>query len=215
MKSKLRLTFILLFFIITSAWSQRLDETYINAWKNFYPSKSVSKGIHSSIYLFEDFSTNSVTKWLEFNERFLQELTKPNANINPIDARLLKVQIQSEIDTWKTLSLHKSSMSLYARVISNAIDPVLNADYLLVPEKIDLICERLNDVAQMSIAAKNNLDVIPEDDLNRGITMLSSTLARYKNELEESLSSELNSLKCAQFDRNLENATKRLEELLA
>ena len=215
MKSKLRLTFILLFFIIASVWSQSLDENYINAWKKFYPSKSLSKGIHSSIFQFEDFSTNNVIKWLDFNERFLGELTKSDANIDPIDARLLRVQILSEIDKWKTLSLHNSSLSLYARVISNAIDPVLKTDYLLVPEKINLICKRLNGVTEMSVAAKNNLDVIPEDDLTGGIKLLNSTLEYYKNELGESLNSGIYSLKCAQFDTNLENSIKSLEELLS
>jgi len=214
MKSKLRLTSILLLFIISSIWSQRLDESYINAWRQFYPSKSLAKGTHSSIFIFEDFSTSNIIKWVDFNERFLDELTKSDANIDPIDARLLEVQILSEIDKWKTLTLQNSSLSLYARVISNAIDPVLKADYLLLPEKTSLICQRLIDVTKMSSTAKSNLEVIPEDDLTTGIKMISSTLEYYKNELGKSLENGPNALKCAQFDMNLENAIKGLEELL-
>jgi len=215
MKSVIRTLFILLFFLSTSTWSQSLDETYINEWKKFYPSKSLSKGIHSTIFQFEDFSSENIEKWLRFNEQFLTELSKEDANIDSIDARLLRVQVLSEIDQWKKLSLQNSSLTLYTALIARAIDPILKVDYLIAFEKIDLICQRLHHVTELSNAAKNNLVIVPEDDLNKGISRLSSTLEYYKNDLSKSLESEDSSLKCAEFDINLENAIKSLEELLS
>lgn len=215
MKSILRTLIILIFFLSTSTWPQSLDEIYINEWKKFYPSKSLSKGIHASIFQFEDFSTENINKWLDFHEQFLKELSKPDANIDEIDSRLLYVQILSEIDQWKTLSLHSSSLSLYTRIISNAIDPVLKADYLIATEKIDLICQRLNDVNEICNAAKNNLKIVPEDDLQRGINSLNSTLEFYKNDLSQTLENDVSTLKCSEFDMNLENVIKNIEELLS
>jgi len=215
MKSVSRTLLILLFFISTSTWSQSLDETYINEWKKFYPSKSLSKGIHASIFQFEDFSKENIDKWIGFNEQFLKELSKPNSNIDTINARLLRVQILSEIDQWKTLSLQNSSLSLYTRIISAAIDPVLKADYLIAPEKINLICQRFNNVTEICNAAKNNLAIVPEDDLKRGINNLNSTLEFYKNDLIQSLESDASTLKCTEFNMNLDNAIKSLEELLS
>ncbi|MCK0179897.1 DUF885 domain-containing protein [Flavobacteriaceae bacterium S0862] len=215
MKSVLRTLFIILFLLSTSTWSQSLDETYINEWKKFYPSKSLSKGIHASIFQFENFSSGNIEKWLDFNEQFLKELTKSEANVDPIDVRLLRVQVLSEIDQWKKLSLHSRSLSLYTTIISNAIDPVLKADYLIAPEKIDLICQRLNDVIEICNAAKNNLAIVPEDDLKRGFNSLNSTLEFYKNNFSQSLESDVSTLKCTEFKMNLENAIKSIEELLS
>lgn len=213
MKSVIKKLSILLFFLSTSTWAQSLDETYINEWKKFYPSKSLSKGIHASIFQFEDFSKANIEKWLDFNEQFLMKLSKADANIDPIDARLLRVQVVSEIDQWKTLSLHNSSLSLYTTNIARAIDPVLKADYLIASEKIDLICQRLHDVSNICNAAINNLAIVPEDDLNKGINRLHSTLEFYKNDLSKSLESDVSTLKCTEFNMKLNKAIKSLEEL--
>lgn len=213
MKSVQRILFTILFLISTTTWSQSLDETYISEWKKFYPSKSLSKGIHASIFQFEDFSRNNVENWLEFNEQFLSKLSKTDADINTIDARLLRVQVLSEIDHWKKLSLHNSSLQLYTTLIAGAIDPILKADYLIAPEKTDLVCQRLQQVAALSQAAKNNLTKVAEDDLSRGINNLNTTLGFYKNDLGNSLKREFSILNCQDFKLNLQNAIKSLDEL--
>ena len=156
MNSLLKKLSVLIFFFCTTIWSQNIGESYINEWKQFYPSKALSEGIHTSIFQFEDLSEEKIIKWLDFNERILLELLKEK-NIDPLDGRLLSVKVQSEIDKWKKLSLHKSSLSLYGRIISNALDPVIKADYLIKSEKADLICQRLLQVANISDAAKKTL----------------------------------------------------------
>lgn len=215
MKSVLKKLSLLIFFFCTSIWSQSLDEIYINEWKQFYPSKSLSKGIHTSIFHFEDFSREKIVEWLSFNELYLIKLSMLDADIDPIDARLLRVQVLSEIDKWKKLSLHISSLSLYSSIISNALDPVLEADYLIELEKTELICQRLHDVTKICNAAKKNLVTVPEDDVKKGINKLSSTLEFYKNDLSKSLENEFSILKCADFNEKLETVIKSLEELLS
>ena len=214
MTSVLKKIPVLLFFFCTTLWSQNLCESYINEWKQFYPSKALSDGIHASVFQFEDVSEENILKWLNFNEQVLLELSKGN-NIDPLDARLLRVQVQSEIDKWKKLSQHTSSLSMYVRIISNALNPVLNADYLITSEKMDLICQRLIQVANISDAAKNNLMAVAEDDLESGINRLSSTLEFYKNDLSKNLENELSISKCSDFKENLDTSIKSLEALLA
>ena len=151
MKSLKIILFVPLFFLSTttwSTWSHGLDQTYITEWKKFYPSKSLSRGIHASIFQFENFSKDNIEQWLDFNEQVLAKLSKKDADIGAIDARLLRVQVLSEIDQWKKLSLHKSSLQMYTRLIAGAIDPILTADYLIAPEKIDLICQRFQHVTE-------------------------------------------------------------------
>lgn len=213
MKSIKKLRFVLLFFLSTTAWSHGLDETYINEWKKFYPSKSLAKGTHASIFRFEDFSSKNIEKWLGFNEQFLSALSKKDADIDAINARLLRVQVLSEIDLWKKLSLHNSSLQLYTTLIARAIDPILKADYLIAPEKADLVCQRLHQVTALGDAAKNNLTRVAEDDLSRGIDSLSTTLGFYKNDLSESLEGEFSKFNCQDFNLKLQNAIKSLDEL--
>jgi uncharacterized protein (DUF885 family) len=215
MKPTKNILFALLFFLSTTAWSHGLDETYINEWKKFYPSKSLSKGIHASIFQFEDFSKNNIEKWLGFNQQFLSELSKTDADIHAIDARLLRVQVLSEIDQWKKLSLHNSSLQLYTTLIAGAIDPILKADYLIAPEKIALVCQRLLHVTELIHAAKNNLTMVAEGDLSRGIESLSATLEFYKNDLSKSLEPESSKLNCQDFNLKLQNTIKGLDELLS
>ena len=193
---------VLIFFFCTTIWSQNIGESYINEWKQFYPSKALSEGIHASIFQFEDLSEEKIIKWLDFNERILLELLKEK-NIDPLDGRLLSVKVQSEIDKWKKLSLHKSSLSLYGRIISNALDPVIKADYLIKSEKADLICQRLLQVANISDAAKNNLVAVTEDDLKNGINQLGSILEFYKNDLSETLENELSISMCSNLRKIL------------
>lgn len=213
MTSLLKKVPILALLFCTTIWSQNIGDNYINEWKQFYPSKALSDGIHASVFQFEDFSEENILKWLDFNEQVLLDLSKENS-INPIDGRLLRVQVQSEIDQWKKLSLHSSSLSLYVNTISKALDPVINADYLIKSEKSSLICQRLVQVAKMSDAAKNNLKTVSEDDLDRGINRLTSIVESYKNDLIKSIENDFQIAKCANFKNNLATAINSLETLL-
>lgn len=213
MTSLLKKVPILALLFCTTIWSQNIGDNYIKEWKQFYPSKALSDGIHASVFQFEDFSEENILKWLDFNEQVLLDLSKENS-INPINGRLLRVQVQSEIDQWKKLSLHSSSLSLYVNTISKALDPVINADYLIKSEKSSLICQRLAQVAKMSDAAKNNLKTVSEDDLDRGINRLTSILESYKNDLIKSIENDFQIAKCANFKNNLATAINSLETLL-
>ncbi len=213
MKSLKKILFALLCFLHTTTWSHGLDETYITEWKSFYPSKSLSRGMHASIFQFENFSQNNIEKWLSFNEQVLLKLSKTVAEIDNIDARLLRVQVLSEIDQWKKLSLHKSSLLMYTKLIAGAIDPILKVDYLITPEKHDLICQRLDQVSELSHAAKNNLIKVAEDDLSKGIKSLDNSLAFYKNKLSQSLKAEFSTISCQDYNLKLENVINRLDAL--
>lgn len=214
MTSILKKAPILALLFCTTIWSQNLSETYVNEWKQFYPSKALSDGIHASVFQFEDFSEENILKWLNFNEQVMLDLSKENS-INLIDGRLLRVQVQSEIDQWKKLSLHTSSLSLYVNTISKALDAVLNADYLIKSEKSNLICQRLVQVAKISDAAKNNLKVVAEDDLERGLNRLNSIIELYKNDLVTTIEKDFQIVKCVNFKDNLATTLNSLETLLS
>lgn len=214
MKFVLKNLSVLVFFFCTSLCSQNIGESYIQEWKKFYPSKALLNGIHASIFQFEDYTEAKIKKWLSFNERILIELSKTNADIDPIDGRLLRVQVSSEIDKWTKLSLHTSSLSEYVNIISYALNPVLKADYLIQEEKTNLICLRLEEVVKICNAAQNNLIAVREDDLKKGVEKLNSLLALYENDLNATLMNALSIPKCINFNAKLEAAIRNMESLL-
>jgi len=176
---------IFLLLISNHLFSQDLGETYVLEWKKFYPSKAEKSGMHEAIFQYEDFNRESIEKWLGFNKQTLNRLLQKNAQIDPIDARLLRVQVQSEIDEYETLAVHRHSLNLYSSLIANAIPNVVRADYLLVPEKSALICGRLQSISNLAYAAKTNLLDVPKKDVEDGLKDISKTIEYLKNNVLE------------------------------
>lgn len=200
---------LLFFFLTTSVFSQDLGENYILEWKKFYPTKALKSGMRPSVFQYEDRSETTILQWLAFNKDIVSELSKPAANIDPIDGRLLRVQAQSEVYQWGSLSEHTNSLRLYSRLISNAVPSIFKTDYLLANEKAKLLCHRYTAIAQLSLAARANLKKVSKSDLEKGLDDLSKT--------QEYLQKEPNTdalLKdCADHDRNLAKALKSIESL--
>lgn len=203
----------LFFFSCTFLLSQDLGENYIMEWKKFYPSKALKSGIRTSVFDYEDRSEATIIKWLDFNTHILQELSKTNVKISPIDGRLLRIQAQSEVDEWNILSEHTNSLQLYSRLISNAIPTIFKADYLLSPEKSNLLCNRILAIKELSIAAQNNLKKVSKSDLKKGLEDLSKTLEYLQKDLHKNLKSNTISKDCKDFDANMQKTIKSIESL--
>lgn len=204
---------LLLLSFSTTVLSQDLGENYILKWKEFYPSKALKSGMRTSVFQYENRSDSTIIKWIGFNEHILLELSKLNPDIDPIDGRLLQVQAQSEVDKWKTLSEHTTSLRLYSRLISNAVPPIFKADYLLVPEKSSLLCKRFIALKQLSLSAQINLKQVPKGDLEKGMEDLSKTLDFLQKDLTKNFITIKVSRDCADFDLNLSKAIKSIESL--
>jgi len=178
----------ILFLYLTSAFGAPIDlgTNYIEAWKKFYPSKALNQGIHTAIFDYEDLSVATIEQWLAFNKKtlvYLSNKTNPYVIENRIDARLLKVQVQEEIDKWDTKKVHQSSLALYTRLISKAVDKVLAAKYLTPAEKNRLICQRLAAVQDLCSAAKKSLKKDNKNALEKGVKSLKKAMTFYENEL--------------------------------
>ncbi len=200
---------LLFFFLTTSVFSQDLGENYILEWKKFYPSKALKSGMRPSVFQYEDRSETTILQWLAFNKDMVSELSKPTPNIEPIDGRLLRVQAQSEVDQWGSLSEHSNSLRLYSKLISNAVPSISKTDYLLANEKANLLCHRYTAIEKLSIAARANLKNVSKSDLEKGVDDLLKT--------QEYLQKESNTdglpKDCTYHDNNLAKALKSIESL--
>ncbi len=186
MKSILTTAFLFLYLTAAFGTPTDLGSNYIEAWKKFYPSKAFDQGIHTAIFDYEDFSATNVEQWLTFNKKTLVSLsdaTNPYVIENRIDARLLKVQVQEEIDKWANKKVHQTSLDLYTRLISKALDKVLAAKYLTPSEKNQLTCQRLEAVQNLCLTAKNALIKDNKNALEKGVKSLKKAMTFYENEL--------------------------------
>ena len=166
------------FFLPNENSVQQICDEYITAWKNFYPSKAVDKGFHGSIFLFEDFSQASISKWIDLNLQITKEFevsSMRRGGADRINARLLMTQAQKELDRYRFEKVHQQSLTFYTNIISSAISSVQKADYLTKPEQQEVLCSRLKGISSLCQSAKQNLTIAEVSDLERGIRQLQST----------------------------------------
>jgi len=217
MKSRFLSLVILSLSFSINITAQDLGQEYIDAWKTFYPSRALGNGMHSSIYDYEDFSLSKVEHWLTYNIDLLTKLSDTKSSYlstNNIDARLLKVQAQSEIDKWQKEAPHFNSLSLYASPINSALDQVLNAEFLIVPEKNQLLCDRLKSIQGLSLAALTNLKQVGKAEAERSLRGLERIEKYLKEGLHEKIKTEGLKPACADFEKEAGSAAKQIRALI-
>lgn len=193
-------------------FAQDLGNEYIENWKKFYPSKALNQGMHQAIFDYENFSLDNINDWIDYNKKILQGLEDYQTN-RPIDARLLRVQAQTEVDRWEQTQVHQNSLSLYARAISNAIPPILEAQYLTPSEQTKLTCERLRRVILLVFQAEQNLTSYAQIDLKSGLRSIKRTLTFYTEDLPQLMQKWPQSRYCPDLDALLQQSTKALAGL--
>ena len=165
-----------------------LSREYIDAWKRFYPSRAFSRGFLSSLFYFEDFSQAKIENWLKRNKATLDEISSRESGMvseDRIDARLLRIQIKSEIDKWEVEAPHKNSLSLYSTHITRAVNSVMNSDLLMPGEKVRIILDRLEGVDKMCAAALHQLEDGSPKGVERNLRALETSAGFYEKKLPE------------------------------
>ncbi|MFT6826939.1 MAG: hypothetical protein ACI9Z3_000518 [Roseivirga sp.] len=217
MKSRYLSLVILLLSFSINITAQDLEQEYIDQWKAFYPSRALGNGMHSSIYNYEDFSLPKVEQWLNYNISLLAKLSDTKSSYvstNNIDARLLKVQAQSEIDKWQRDVPHFNSLSLYASPINSALDQILNADFLIVPEKNQLLCDRLKSIQALSLAALANLKQVDKAEAERSLRGLERIEKYLTGGLQEKIKTEGLKPACSDFEKEASKAAEQIRFLI-
>jgi uncharacterized protein (DUF885 family) len=163
---------------------------YIEAWKRFYPSRAFSRGFHSSLFYFEDFSQAKIENWLKMNKSILKGISRLEPGMfseDRIDARLLRIQIKSEIDKWETDTPHKKALSLYSNLITTAVNSVMDSELLMPGEKVRVILDRLQGVERMCDAAIHQLENGSPKAVERNLRTLETSAGFYEKRLPETV----------------------------
>jgi len=169
-----------------------LISDYIFYWKQFYPSRALSRGFMDSIVNFEDYSMEGILRWMDFNTQTLKTI-EDNLNemqtADRIDARLLRTQIISELEKWEVEAPHKNSLSFYASPISRAVSRILNAQGLQNGEKLRIITERLQEIKIICSTALQELENGSPESTDRGLQTLERAAGFYEETLPERVKS--------------------------
>jgi uncharacterized protein (DUF885 family) len=184
------LVFCLSFGLSATSFSgiKDLSHEYIEAWKQFYPSRAFSRGFLGSIFYFEDFTGSKIENWLKINRTTFEEISSHESELvseDRIDARLLRTQIKSELDKWEKEAPHKNALSLYSSSIARAVNNVQDSDLLMPREKIRVILNRLEGVDVMCAAAIDQLEDGSPRGVERSLRALEISVDYYENELPE------------------------------
>jgi len=200
------------------ATSSDLGANYIEAWKKFYPSKALNQGMHTTIFDYEDYSAPTIQQWLAFNQATLAKLSDvktPYVLKNRIDARLLKVQVQAEINQCGVKKMQQNSLALYTPLISKATNKVLDATYLTIGEKATLICQRLEAVQNLCVATQIALVTDNKTAVENGIKSLEKATTFYQTELPKLIANWKNTTGCKDLTIACQTTATTIQNLIS
>ena len=202
-----------------AAGIKNLCNEYIEAWKQFYPSRAFSRGFLDSIFGFEDYSQECIANWLTFNKKTLAYISQQESILalqDRIDVRLLRIQIQSEIDKWENEAPHKNSPALYSRSISQAVRGVLSSELLIPGEKAKVVLSRFDGVNTMCSSAVRQLKSgSPNSITSSSLKALKESARFYASKLPDMASDWTPAKDSEEFRTKCRQTASRIQSLIS
>lgn len=165
----------------------QITDTYLAAWRDYYPSRAFAAGDRPAAFQFENFSTDHRKQWLATNQatqRALVDLRDLRLG-DEADRKLLLRRIESELETWGSREAYKHRPGLYAGQLAQGLTHVLVRDNLDNVEKLSAVHTRLNGMIQLVEQARANLVSGPEIGTQGSIRTLRSTATFFRGSLQE------------------------------
>ena len=168
-----------------SVQPEALSESYIKKWAAFYPSEALSNGLKSAAWEFENFSTGRVAEWIAYNHDILKIIDSfSDLPVNErIDARVLRRQINLELERWQHDKVLVNQSGWYAELISQALTYVLVRDQFTPEEKLRAIVQRLHGVRLLCDLGITRLQNGSRERTQRSLEILERTTAFYEGSL--------------------------------
>ncbi len=193
------------------------EQDYIAAWKKFYPSKALAQGMHDVIFDYEDPSSERVLEWLDFNRKMLTQLPRTenaSGSSKGINARLLKIQIQKEIQYWEEEMPHITSASFYARLIDRALDPVFEATFLTSSDKVEIICSRLQSIQDLCLTGNKLLEEMKKEEVLKSLELLEKNKVFFEKEISEKMKQAGIQKPCYNFEARVQSTVAAIQRLM-
>ncbi len=193
-----------------------LSREYITYWKQFYPSRALSRGFLDSIVYYEDYSLEGILRWVDYNKKTLETIEKrllKMQSADRIDARLMRTQIISELEKWEVEAPHKNSLTFYATPISRAVSRILNARGLQNGEKLRIIRDRLRSIKTICDTALLELEDGSPNSTKRGLQTLERAAGFYEETLPERIKAWIGPDEFEDFTRECQDAAVQIRTL--
>ena len=217
------LGFMILLYLSCSLGSKKtfsvteLSSEYISYWKQFYPSRALSRGFLDSIVYYEDYSLEGILRWVDYNKKTLETIENQLPKMQTadrIDARLLRTQIISELEKWEVEAPHKNSLTFYASPISRAVSRILNAKGLQNGEKMRIIRDRLRDIKTICNTALQELENGSPNSTKRGLQTLERAAGFYEETLPKRIIAWIGPDMFEDFARDCRDAAVQIRALI-
>lgn len=176
----------------SSNLSEKLVESYIRSWRDFYPSQAFAYGDVDSAAAFEDYSEDRLSDWLALNvatEDTLRSVLADSKEYGdtPLftDAHVLLAQVQDELANWAEDSPLDSQPQWYAEQVSQALTHLLVRDQLSTKARTEALIARLQGVARLCQLGIASLESGNAMRTRRALRILSSSQQFYDHGLRD------------------------------
>lgn len=190
-----------------------LVDEYIEAWRAFYPSRALDRGMGDAIRDLEDRSAGAIEAWVALNRATLSRIeariqarieeprgeeagpvarraARGEIDLPPdraVDLRLVRAQARRDLATWAEQRIHRTSLQVFVDPISEAVRPVLESPLLSSVEKEAVLERRLGAVVELAGAARELVEDGRETQVRRSL----DDLEQAQQALETDLATEL------------------------
>ncbi|NKB35775.1 MAG: DUF885 family protein [Gammaproteobacteria bacterium] len=167
---------------------EKLGETYIENWIDFYPSEAFTYGNTGAAWEFENFSEARVKNWLNYNTELYQQLVSFDSDLSidqAINLRVLRRQALMELERWQYDRVLENQAIYYAELISQALTYVLVRDQFTPEKKKDILLARLKGVQSLSELGLDLLKNGSQQRTRRAVKILRQSVDFYETNLPD------------------------------
>jgi hypothetical protein len=171
-----------------AASARQLIDHYIDAWRDFYPSRAFAYGDVDSAARFENYSAERVEDWLAFNEQVRRRARELHDG-DGLDASLmtdlsvLQGQAIDEQANWNTDRYLSAQPQWYAEQVSQALTHLLVREQLTPAARSQAAIRRLRGVTSLCDRARRQLERGNALRTQRAIEVLEGTRGFYAQQL--------------------------------
>jgi uncharacterized protein (DUF885 family) len=191
---------------------------YLEAWRDFYPTRAFAYGDASRAARFEDFGDRALQAWLDLNraseEAAENLLARQPSSSAGMDLRVLLTQVRRERSLWEQDRPRETQPQWYAERVSQALTHLLVRDQLDLRARSEALLQRLAGVAELCDLA---IERLGEGNLMRSQRAL-KVLASTRSFFDEGLRALVRSWPGAAsggFDGAIDEAVAAIERLEA
>lgn len=143
--------------------SSPLIDSYIDAWRDFYPSQAFGYGDVASAAHFEDYSGDRVERWLQTNREVAaaSRAAIDEASIEAaerIDLQVLLAQAEDELAVWAEDEPLERQPQWYAEQLSQALTYLLVREQLSPVDRSTALVARLEGMRRLCAVALEQLN---------------------------------------------------------